>query len=231
MVKKVYVIALEDGCYYVGQTENLKRRLKEHAAGGAMASEWTKLHRPIEPVEAIVEHVVETVFDEDTVTKMCMREFGIDKVRGGSYSTPYLSPAQIALLEKELIHASGACFRCKRTSHMASECYAKTDVNGNPLYAKDDDDEDEDDDDDIVCTRCKRTSHVSSDCYANTDAYGDPICDDGDDDDEGDDAYCFRCKRAGHIASSCYARTDVSGRVLEFNTSNNKRQYSNNKRR
>ena len=35
---------------------------------------------------------------------------------------------------------SGACFRCGRTSHWASDCYARTDVNGDELESDEEDD-------------------------------------------------------------------------------------------
>ena len=40
----VYVIACNDGSLYIGQTENLRKRWKEHLAGSG--SNWTKIHKP-----------------------------------------------------------------------------------------------------------------------------------------------------------------------------------------
>lgn len=45
----LYQLALEDGCWYVGTTTCLKRRMGEHAAGEG--AEWTKLHKPLQPVQ------------------------------------------------------------------------------------------------------------------------------------------------------------------------------------
>ena len=167
----VYVIGLRGDKYYVGRTKNLKARLQAHASGEGTV--WTTMHKPIKPIRALLVHETESDFDEDMVTKMFMREFGVDNVRGGTYSTPVLSPEQISFLEKELTHASGACFRCKRTSHMASACYAKTDVNGNPLpTGNGSDEDDEDDEDEDTCARCNRTGHMARQCYARTHVTG-----------------------------------------------------------
>ncbi len=42
----VYVLELEGGCYYVGTTTNLNRRLYEHYNN--MGARWTKEHKPIQ---------------------------------------------------------------------------------------------------------------------------------------------------------------------------------------
>lgn len=53
------------------------------------------------------------------------------------------------------------CFTCGRLGHYASECYAKTDINGNKI-----------DDDDVCCFKCGRPGHYATNCYARTDING-----------------------------------------------------------
>ena len=36
----VYVLKMADGEYYVGSTNDLKRRIKEHASGRGIATKW-----------------------------------------------------------------------------------------------------------------------------------------------------------------------------------------------
>eukprot|EP01137_Pigoraptor_chileana_P012326 Opistho-2@64608 len=62
------------------------------------------------------------------------------------------------------------CYRCGRTSHWASDCYASTRAGGGYLgtkaYSSSKDD---------VCLRCGRASHWARDCYAKTDTAGTPL--------------------------------------------------------
>ena len=60
-----------------------------------------------------------------------MAKYGINKVRGGSYTTKELSEEQYNLLTKEIRGATDACFRCGRKNHFIKDCYAKTDINNN----------------------------------------------------------------------------------------------------
>lgn len=76
----VYVLRLENEKYYVGRTNNLEERIKEHVEG--MGSEWTTLHKPLEVVET-VELCDPTM--EDVVTKKYVDLYGTANVRGGSY--------------------------------------------------------------------------------------------------------------------------------------------------
>lgn len=80
--KYIYVLMLEDGCYYVGKTNNLERRFKEHYEGLNNGAVWTKKHKPIEiifPCDMLNPE------DENNFTFMYMKKFGIDKVRGGDF--------------------------------------------------------------------------------------------------------------------------------------------------
>ena len=47
----VYIVRCRDGSYYTGHTDDLERRLGEHA-GGAVASCYTYTRRPLELVHA-----------------------------------------------------------------------------------------------------------------------------------------------------------------------------------
>lgn len=44
----IYVLKCSDGSFYIGQTDNYERRLKEHESG--QGAEWTKNHLPFEPI-------------------------------------------------------------------------------------------------------------------------------------------------------------------------------------
>ena len=92
-MKKLYVLELEDKCYYVGTTSDIKHRFETHMSGDG--SEWTKLHKPLqkdEPMLVLEMGVgVDNPFnlitvDEETVTYHLGNEKGWDKVRGVTWS-------------------------------------------------------------------------------------------------------------------------------------------------
>jgi putative endonuclease len=54
----MYILRCKDGSYYCGSTNNLKRRLRDHASG--IAAAWTSKRLPIElvysePHESLIE--------------------------------------------------------------------------------------------------------------------------------------------------------------------------------
>ena len=97
--KKLYVLELEDECYYVGISDDVKMRFKKYHMAGH-GSKWTKLHKPLqrdEPMLVLEMGVgVDNPFnlievDESTVTYHLMCEKGFDKVRGSGWSQCVLS--------------------------------------------------------------------------------------------------------------------------------------------
>lgn len=106
----IYVILCEDDKYYVGKTSRpLQSRIKEHFEN--TGSEWTKMYKPVKVVEVIPDA---DDYDEDKYTKIYMKKYGIDNVRGGAY-TRIVLPEYI---EDELCSASDLCYQCKK------DCYS-----------------------------------------------------------------------------------------------------------
>lgn len=129
----IYVLKCEKDNYYVGKTSRpLHTRITDHFKENG--SEWTKRYPPINVVE-VKEKADE--FDEDKYTKMYMKKYGIDRVRGGTYTQLVLPDYLRMTLEKELCSAQDLCFRCNRSGHFVNHCYARTKADGSPL---DDDD-------------------------------------------------------------------------------------------
>jgi predicted GIY-YIG superfamily endonuclease len=113
----LYVLKLRHNKYYVGSTNNFQQRYEDHLQGTGPA--WTHDHSPV-GIERLTP--VTSPFDEDRVTKEYMMQYGIDNVRGGSYAQVHLSRAQRDTLMREFQGMYGACYRCGRTGHYASEC-------------------------------------------------------------------------------------------------------------
>ena len=112
----VYILKLEDDCWYIGRTVDVQRRLEYHFKRNGSA--WTKLHKPLS-VEATFTNV--SRFDEDKYTKEYMLRYGIDKVRGGTYAQPFLSKEYRQMIQRELWGAQDLCFLCGG-KHFVKNC-------------------------------------------------------------------------------------------------------------
>lgn len=76
----VYVLLLKNAHFYVGITNNLKKRLKQHFSG--VGAVWTKKYQPIDVLEIIPNG---SLLLETKVTRDYMNRYGKDRVRGGKY--------------------------------------------------------------------------------------------------------------------------------------------------
>lgn len=232
---QIYVLRLQHGKYYIGQTTNIKARFAAHRNG--KGAEWTCLHKPIEIIECIEGEPL----DEEKLTLKYMEKYTINNVRGGSYCQIKLSSEQVEQIQKSLDNASGRCFNCHKTGHMtkacpsedacfrcgrpghwAEDCYAKSDVKGNKLEPKKPEEMSGLDTmktllsglmealgDEETCTRCGRSGHKAMDCYAKTDTAGKRL-----ETDMKREETCFRCGRHGHKSTTCHAKTDAQGKKL-----------------
>lgn len=222
----IYILRLQGGHYYVGKSDNVMQRYKQHLDG--KGSVWTKTFRPVS-VERTIES--QTSFDEDNYTKEYMKKYGVDKVRGGSYANIVLTDEQEATLKREFRGADDRCQRCGRAGHFIGTCYAKTEVE-NVFANRENLDEDV-----FMSTGShaelshetkryrtvpqKRGRDLPRRCarkrmYDHDDSNDDDNSHDDEDEydlDDDSDA-CFRCGRDGHYSSQCYASRDMYGNRL-----------------
>ena len=116
----IYLIECENGKYYVGKTTDCEHRFRQHCNN--KGSVWTRLHKPLRIVEVFESN---DGFDEDKYTKKFMNKYGIENVRGGSYTRIILSKNIKAVLKKEFMTANDLCYRCGSNGHFAKECSLK----------------------------------------------------------------------------------------------------------
>jgi len=82
----IYALALENGFFYVGMTDNFERRFRQHKEG--IGADWTALYRPIRALHCVCTGTSDrsqAAKLEDKVTLELMLQHGADKVRGGQY--------------------------------------------------------------------------------------------------------------------------------------------------
>lgn len=141
----LYVLRLKDDHYYVGTTKDLSSRFEDHWSGKAAA--WTKKYPPIEVVLLVKD---QNKFNEDIKVKELMHQYGISKVRGGSYSQCTLLKEQEEFIIREIRHANNQCLNCGSNEHWVKNCTFGILVNNN------------------CCIKCGRNTHDASKCYAKT---------------------------------------------------------------
>lgn len=108
---RIYVLKLENDKYYVGKSTNVDARIAAHKSGNG--SSWTKKHKYVDTL--LVSDAIpsgQAGFHEDMWTKQAMAHFGIENVRGGSYSFDTLYPAAVLAIQREIIGALDLCYKC-----------------------------------------------------------------------------------------------------------------------
>lgn len=158
----VYILALTNGKWYVGRSADIYKRIEQHRSG--YGSEWTKLYKMIRVQEIIATN---DPFDEDKYVKKYMLKYGIDNVRGGSYSQLIIPDYQLQALDAEFRGTSDQCFNCGETGHFKRYCPNRIDSNmkGSNISTSSV----------TQCLRCGRNSHTIDSCYAKTDIDGNPL--------------------------------------------------------
>ncbi len=170
--------------YYVGRTEqpNVWNRFVQHFSVTKGAS-WTAHYKPLD----IIEHSKGDKWAEDAMVLRYMRKYGVDKVRGGSYSTMVLSEAHLAEITRKFDSADNRCFRCHKDGHFASRCGQAGEEKKMPVrpmtprrpYVA------------MYCTRCMRTSHNITECTASNTNTNIPL------------APCQICLGTNHFQKDC----------------------------
>jgi len=154
----IYVLECEKNKYYIGKSENPLVRINEHFTSNIHASTWTDLYKPKKVIE-IIENA--DIFDEDKYVKIYMARYGINNVRGGSYTQPNLDPDIIDLIKREFTSTFNLCFKCKQKGHFIGNCPMTKCFKCNKFghYSTECIM-------DVICEKCKVKGHKEKDCFS-----------------------------------------------------------------
>ena len=118
-IKKPYILQLTDDKYYIGESENIKRRIWIHENGNGSA--WTKKYNVIRSIEP--EHDENNNFHELIQTLTIIRKHGIDNVRGSLFTNPYnLSPYEKVMAAQLYCELHNLCRKCGGEGHFITQC-------------------------------------------------------------------------------------------------------------
>jgi len=198
-MSSIYVLRLEHGRYYVGKSNNVTNRYKQHLNGSGCA--WTRKYKPVS-LEKTINNI--SPFEEDKITKEYMSKYGINKVRGGSYVQIELSEFHMNVLKMEIWAAKDLCTQCGRSGHFISDCYAKTDTSGNII--------ENEEEEEWCCEYCDRTFTTAFGCVVHEKSCKEKNTYNNKKSKEGT---CYRCGRPGHYSPDCYARTHCNGYTFD----------------
>ena len=111
--KETYVLKLLNDKYYVGESNNVKRRIWAHSNENGSA--WTKRYG----VEGEMECITCTSNLHELVqTLEMMKEYGIDNVRGSLFTKPFpLDPSEKIMAAQLYCELHGLCRRCGSNEH------------------------------------------------------------------------------------------------------------------
>jgi predicted GIY-YIG superfamily endonuclease len=125
----IYVLKLQGGKYYVGKSLDVIGRYQQHVNG--QGSSWTKKHKPMSLLECKSDV---SPFEEDKMVKEYMSKYGIDNVRGGSYTQIILDAVQTEALNREIRGGTDACHQCGQKGHFVKFCPNKNKVISKKSY-------------------------------------------------------------------------------------------------
>lgn len=118
MTTNIYILKLQNDKWYIGKSDNPEKRFLQHKNGSGSA--WTSKHKSLELFK-VIENV--SPFDEDKFTKEYMSLYGIDNVRGGSYTQIILPEEQKKLIQREIWSMKNLCNNCGSSEHWVRNCH------------------------------------------------------------------------------------------------------------
>ena len=116
--KLVYVLKLQDNKYYVGESDDVRKRMWDHVNNRGSA--WTRKHPVIRRVEPITSPT--THFWELSETLEQIKQHGIDNVRGSLFSKLKLDESDKKMALSLYCEKHKLCWNCGSDQHFVHAC-------------------------------------------------------------------------------------------------------------
>ena len=118
-VKESYILQLTEDKYYVGESNDKKRRIWLHENGNGSA--WTKKYPVVRSIPP--EYNKELHFHELIQTLNTMKDNGIENVRGSLFTSPFpLSQYEKVMAAQLYCELYGLCRKCGGEGHFITQC-------------------------------------------------------------------------------------------------------------
>lgn len=113
----IYILKLRSNKYYIGKSNNVYRRYKQHCMG--KGSIWTTKYKPVKIIEKIK---LNNNYEEEMYTLKYMNKFGIDNVRGGSFCKIKITDDEKKLINRLINSMYNRCYLCNKSGHFVNDC-------------------------------------------------------------------------------------------------------------
>jgi len=127
--KGIYVLKLNDGCMYVGKSDNIDARIEQHRNGSAKCAAWCNRHTRSSALQVEKPRTPPSGDDlnawEQNETLVQMMVHGFDKVRGWRFTKCDPLEYEDLITIKALIpEAADVCRKCGIKGHFVTSCSA-----------------------------------------------------------------------------------------------------------
>ncbi|AYV83372.1 MAG: putative endonuclease [Hyperionvirus sp.] len=122
-MNQLYVILFDSGNYYVSVTTTPKEViLNEFVDDGTDEKQQNEWLSDKEPVEIVEYYPLKSMSEIDQKVILYMAMYGVDKVRGGSFTDSTFDKKQLAMIDKMIANNVTFCKKCKLPDHNTKDC-------------------------------------------------------------------------------------------------------------